>query len=63
MDYILVTSGTVIVNGNAIIGNNCNLSPGVTIGQVSEGKKKGSPIIQDNVWDWYKFLFVLEISQ
>jgi serine O-acetyltransferase len=42
--------GTFIVNGNVVIGNNCNFSPGVTIGQVSEGKKKGCPTIQDNVW-------------
>lgn len=43
-------TGTIIINGNVIIGNNCNLSPGVTIGQVSEGKKKGCPIVKNNVW-------------
>lgn len=43
-------TGTLIVNGNVIIGNNCNLSPGVTIGQVSEGEKIGAPLIKDNVW-------------
>lgn len=43
-------TGTVIINGNSIIGNNCNLSPGVTIGQVSEGINMGFPTIKDNVW-------------
>lgn len=43
-------TGTLIINGNAVIGNNCNFSPGVTIGQISEGKKKGCPVIKDNVW-------------
>lgn len=42
--------GTVIINENASIGNNVNLSPGVVIGQVSRGKLKGVPIIGDNVW-------------
>jgi serine O-acetyltransferase len=43
-------TGTVIINGKAIVGNNCNFSPGVTIGQISEGKKEGCPVIEDNVW-------------
>lgn len=43
-------TGTVIINGGAIIGDNCNFSPGVTIGQVSVGKNSGCPIIEDNVW-------------
>lgn len=42
--------GTVILNVGSVIGNNCNLSPGVIIGQVSEGQKKGCPIIGNNVW-------------
>ncbi|SFB41695.1 serine O-acetyltransferase [Algoriphagus aquimarinus] len=42
--------GSVIVNVRSVLGDNCNLSPGVTIGQISEGKKKGCPTIGDNVW-------------
>lgn len=42
--------GTVIVNFEAIIGNNVNLSPGVTIGGANRGKNKGAPIIGDKVW-------------
>lgn len=42
--------GRVIVNGEAKLGNNINLSPGVTIGMTNRGKKKGVPAIGDNVW-------------
>lgn len=41
--------GTIIVNPNAISGNNVNLSPGVTIGKTNR-VKKGSPVIGNNVW-------------
>lgn len=43
-------TGTLLINGNAIIGNNCNFSPGVTIGQISVGKNSGCPTLEDNVW-------------
>ena len=42
--------GTIVVNGKAIIGENCNLSPGVTIGQTNRGKNKGAPTIGNKVW-------------
>lgn len=42
--------GTVIVNGKARIGDNVNLSAGVTIGQTNRGKNKGVPCIGNNVW-------------
>lgn len=42
--------GMVVVNKRAIIGSNCNLSHGITIGQVNRGKLKGCPIIGNNVW-------------
>lgn len=42
--------GQIIVNGNSIIGKNCNISQGVTLGQVNRGNKIGSPIIGDNVY-------------
>ncbi len=40
----------ITVNPNAIIGRNCNLHKGVTIGQENRGKRKGAPIIGNNVW-------------
>lgn len=42
--------GRIIVNPNAIIGNNVNIATGVTIGQENRGMRKGSPIIGNNVW-------------
>lgn len=43
-------SGLLIINGNVRIGNNCNLSAGVVIGQGGRDANKGSPIIGDNVY-------------
>ena len=42
--------GSVIVNEHAVIGKNCNLAPGVVIGQQNRGEKKGAPVIGDQVW-------------
>jgi serine O-acetyltransferase len=42
--------GTIIVNGKTIMGDFCNLSPGVTIGQTNRGKNKGAPTIGSKVW-------------
>jgi len=42
--------GTVIISPDAILGENCNISPGVTIGQSNRGYLKGSPKLGDRVW-------------
>jgi serine O-acetyltransferase len=42
--------GGVVVSDDAQIGNNCNLSQGVTIGRTNRGKRKGAPIIGDSVY-------------
>ena len=42
--------GTIIINANASIGNNCNISQGVTIGVSGRGDKRGVPIIGNNVY-------------
>ncbi|WP_236633705.1 MULTISPECIES: serine O-acetyltransferase [unclassified Exiguobacterium] len=42
--------GGIVVNSDVIIGENCNLSHGVTIGQVNRGKKRGSPTIGNEVY-------------
>lgn len=47
--YIGHFSG-IIVSSQSKIGNNCNISQGVTIGQVNRGKNKGYPILGDNVY-------------
>lgn len=40
--------GTIVVNNEAILGKNAMLSPGCLIGN-SQGKKKGTPVIGDNL--------------
>ena len=42
--------GGIVVNGQSIIGKNCTILQGVTIGQASRGKKRGYPIIGNNVY-------------
>lgn len=42
--------GRIIINPNAIIGNNVNISTGVIIGQENRGKRKGTPTIGNQVW-------------
>lgn len=42
--------GTIVIADTAIIGDNCNINHGVTIGKTSRGKLKGSPVIGNNVW-------------
>lgn len=42
--------GRIIINPNVIIGKNCNIATGVTIGQENRGKRKGTPVIGDEVW-------------
>ena len=42
--------GGIILNSKSVIGNNCNISQGVTIGVSGIGEKRGVPIIEDNVY-------------
>lgn len=42
--------GGIILNAKTIIGNNCNISQGVTIGVSGLGDKRGVPIIGNNVY-------------
>jgi len=42
--------GTVVINGRAIIGENCNFSHNITIGQANRGSREGNPTIGDKVW-------------
>jgi len=42
--------GYIVVNPRARIGRNCNLNPGVVIGQTNRGIRKGAPTLGDNVW-------------
>ena len=42
--------GRVVINPDAKLGKNINLSTGVTIGMENRGKRKGTPTISDNCW-------------
>lgn len=50
LGFYLGYHGTIIVNGNAVIGNNCNLSSGVIIGKNPHGRNLGVSTIGNNVW-------------
>jgi len=42
--------GGIILNAKTILGNNCNISQGVTIGVSGQGDNRGVPKIGDNVY-------------
>ena len=42
--------GGIVVNENCVIGKNCNISHGVTLGEANRGKYKGCPVLGDNVY-------------
>lgn len=41
---------SITINPNAVLGENCNIHKGVTIGQENRGKRNGAPIIGNSVW-------------
>lgn len=40
----------ITINPKAVIGSNCNIHKGLTIGKESRGKRAGYPVIGNNVW-------------
>lgn len=42
--------GGIVINQGVVVGENCNVSQGITLGNVSRGKRKGCPTIGDRVW-------------
>ena len=42
--------GSIIINSNAVIGENCNISSGVIIGSAGRNNKKGVPSLSNKVW-------------
>jgi serine O-acetyltransferase len=42
--------GGIVVNRDVVIGDNCNLSHRVTLGQINRGDKAGCPVIGNNVY-------------
>lgn len=42
--------GGIVINEASEIGRNCNISHGVTIGQLNRGERMGTPLIGDGVY-------------
>lgn len=42
--------GGVVIHGDTVIGSNCNISQGITIGILTRGKNAGIPTIGDRVF-------------
>ena len=42
--------GGIVVNEGVVIGDNCNISQGVTLGQQNRGARAGCPVIGNNVY-------------
>jgi serine O-acetyltransferase len=43
-------SGYIVINTSAVLGENCNLSPGVVIGEGGRGDRRGTPVIGRRVY-------------
>jgi len=48
--FYMAHYGNIVISCHAIIGENCNIGQGVTIGRINKGKGKGAPKIGDKVW-------------
>ena len=42
--------GNIVIHGDTVIGTNCNISQGITLGVNNAGKKRGVPTIGNNVF-------------
>jgi serine O-acetyltransferase len=42
--------GGIVIHPESVIGRNCNISQGVTLGQANRGERKGVPTIGDDVY-------------
>ena len=42
--------GGIVIHGDAVLGENCNISQGITIGVLNRGKHMGVPTIGNNVF-------------
>lgn len=48
--FYIAHFGGIILNSDTVIGNNCNISQGVTVGVSGLGDKRGVPVIGNNVY-------------
>jgi len=42
--------GGIVIHPLSVIGKNCNILHGVTIGQANRGRNKGYPVLGDNIY-------------
>jgi len=42
--------GNIVINSNVVIGKNCNIAQGVTLGNTKRGKRIGNPVVGNRVW-------------
>jgi serine O-acetyltransferase len=42
--------GGIVISHRAVIGRNCNLSPGVTLGIANRGSRQGVPVVGEGVY-------------
>lgn len=48
--FLIVHYGDIAVNNDAVIGDNCTISHGATIGISHRGKNRGCPTLGNKVW-------------
>jgi len=48
--FYIAHHGHIIIHPKAIIGENCNIAQGVTVGVSGRGSKRGVPVIGNNVF-------------
>lgn len=48
--FVIEHIGNITLNPDTVIGDNCNIYNGVTIGIEKRGNRKGTPIIGNRVW-------------
>lgn len=53
---------SICINGQAVVGKNCNIHKNVTIGLANRGKLKGAPTIGNRVWMGINSIIVGKIT-
>jgi serine O-acetyltransferase len=60
--FFIGHNAPIIINREAVIGDNCNIATGVTIGVENRGARKGAPILGNRVWVGTNAVIVGHIS-
>lgn len=48
--FVIVHPGCIAINSEVVIGNNCTVYHGVTLGMEFRGSRQGNPVIGNSVW-------------